>query len=49
MEEQNATLFQIWLAAYESRLVEVKQAKAPLQPQSAGEAKSQLDAPSRES
>jgi hypothetical protein len=46
-EEQNP-VFEIWLAAYNSRLVEVAQSKAPAATQPSNESRSPFDAPAGE-
>ncbi len=47
MKEQNSTHFELWLAAYESRLIELKQGKAPAPKKPAEKPGSQSDAPPR--
>jgi hypothetical protein len=45
MKEENTTHFELWLAAYETHLVELKQGKAPAPKKPAAKPESQTDAP----
>jgi hypothetical protein len=44
MKEDNTTHFEIWLAAYESRLIELKEGKSPEPQKPAVKAKSETEA-----
>ncbi len=45
MKEENSTHFEIWLATYESHLVELKEGKAPTPKKPAKKTAAETDAP----
>lgn len=45
MKEENTTHFELWLAAYESRLVELKQGKCPEPKKPAAKPDQETEAP----
>ena len=45
MKQENTTHFEVWLAAYESHLVELKEGKCPTPQKPAAQPESETEAP----